>query len=157
MTNPIIVFANSIGVFIFIAAAVIYVWIRGRRELALHTLFTVGIAGIITIVLKELFLTPRPFIVNGEEPLAGLAYLSSFPSAHAAVAFAAATTIALHSSRLGLFLIVIAGFIGLGRVAADVHYPIDIAFGVLVGVTIALFFEHVHIYPKRKNKARLHR
>lgn len=155
MTNPIITAANTFGVFVFVFAACLYVYWLGRRELVFHTLLSVTIAGLVTIVLKELFLTPRPFMATGESPMAGLAYLSSFPSAHAAVAFAAATTVALHTPRFGLFLFLIATLIGLGRVAADVHYPIDIAFGTLVGVSIALFFENAHIRARKRTK--LHR
>jgi undecaprenyl-diphosphatase len=151
MNNPAIFVANTYGVFFFIIFVVGFVVLKERnKELALHTLFSVVTTTFFVLLLKELFLTPRPFLVDSGDPLAGLAWLSSFPSLHAAIAFAAATTVALHYKRLGIFLLVIASLIGIGRVAADVHYPIDIAFGILIGVTISMFFEHVHFKHVRR-------
>jgi undecaprenyl-diphosphatase len=153
MNNPAIFVANTYGVFFFIIFIVGFVVVREHnKELALHTLFSVLTTTFFVILLKELFLTNRPFIVDSTNPLAGLAWLSSFPSLHAAIAFAAATTVALHYRRLGIFLLIIASLIGIGRVAADVHYPIDIAFGILIGVTISMFFENVHFRHVRRRK-----
>lgn len=153
MNNPLIFIANTYGVFFFIIFIIVYVSVKERnRELALHTLFSVLTTSFFVLLLKELFLTPRPFVAESTTALAGLAWMSSFPSLHAAIAFAAATTVALHYSRIGIFLLVIAALIGIGRVVADVHYPIDIAFGILLGVSISLFFEHAHFKHIRKRK-----
>jgi len=100
--------------------------------------------------LKELFLIPRPFFESGVMPEAGLTHFSSMPSAHAAVAFALSTSVALHNRRFGIFLFTISSIIGIGRVAANVHYPVDIAFGILVGVLVGVFLDSVHFAKSRK-------
>lgn len=152
MNNPIVFFANSFGVFLFVFSVEAYLLWTGKKEIALHAALSVLIAGITTIILKELFLTPRPFEIYNIDPLAGLTYLSSFPSSHTAIAFALATTIALHQIKFGIFLLMVASLVGLGRVAGSVHYPVDIAFGVLIGVTIALFWSEVHIRLQKSKK-----
>lgn len=152
MNNSIVFFANTFGVFLFVISVELYLVWAQKKEVALHAALSVLIAGVTTIILKELFLTPRPFEVNNIDPLAGLAYLSSFPSSHTAVAFALATSVALHQTKLGIFLMMIAALVGIGRVAGSVHYPVDIAFGVLIGVTIALFWSEVHIRLQKSKK-----
>ena len=123
-----------------------------EKEVATHALFSVATTLVVTIILKELFLVPRPYMQMGIEPEAGLAIFSSFPSAHAALAFALATSVGLHQKRIGIFCLVIASLVAIGRVAAFVHYPIDIAFGVLVGVLVAVFFDTIHFSKVRNNK-----
>jgi undecaprenyl-diphosphatase len=116
---------------------------------------------IFTIILKELFLVPRPFVAFGTPPLAGMVQYSSLPSTHAAVAFAMATAVTLHQNRFGAFLFVIAAIIGIGRVAANVHYPTDVIIGLLIGVLIGIIFNQAHFYKwakslKKKRKIMSH-
>ena len=98
-------------------------------------------------------------VVNPITPIAvaiaGLAGLASFPSTHTALAFSLATTVALHQPYLGVFLLVISALIGIGRVAANVHFPVDIAFGVLLGVLVGVFFDQIHFKNIRsRNRAK---
>lgn len=120
------------------------------REVFWHVILVFFITLVVVIILKELFMVPRPFQANGTEAGAGLTQFASFPSAHTAEAFAVSTIVTLHRRKMGLFFLMISTLIAIGRVAAQVHYPIDIAFGILVGVTIALFFDTVH--AKRRGR-----
>lgn len=142
-----IYFLNTVGVFIFVAAIFTYLlFIQKNRREALEVLLSVIIAGIASILLKELFSEPRPFLMSTKEPLAGLDYMSSFPSFHTSLAFAAATTVFYRQKTLGTILLIIGLIIGIGRILANVHYPIDIAFGILIGVLTALFFEQFKFF-----------
>lgn len=134
-----------------VVATFLYLWfIERSREEALHVLFAVVTTLVVSIVLKELFDMPRPYLVNGEEALAGLTWFPSFPSTHTAISFALATTVTLHQRRFGAFLFVIAALASIGRVAANVHYPVDIIFGILIGSLIGIFFATVHIRMNKK-------
>ena len=149
--HPIIYFLNTQGVivFVFFILALEFFVIK-NTESFLHTTLSVITAIFITIILKELFSVPRPSELPLAQSYAGLDYLSSFPSMHTSIAFAAATTVFLHQKQTGFFMIIIASLIGFGRVAANVHYPVDIAFGMLIGVLIGVFFDELHFKVKRK-------
>lgn len=63
----------------------------------------------------------------------------SFPSGHALSSFSAATLLFWASPLLGVFAIILASFIAFSRVYLYVHYPSDVAVGIVLGVAISLF------------------
>lgn len=144
-------FFNTNGVFLLVAFVFLYELAVVRDvELAVHILLSVATVIVFSVVIKELFLVPRPFISQGIDAGAGLAYYSSLPSIHAAVAFALATTVTLHQKQLGVFLFTIAAIIGIGRVLAHVHYPMDVVLGMLIGVLTGMIFNQIHLKLKKK-------
>ena len=62
----------------------------------------------------------------------------SFPSGHATVSFACATTLALAVPRLTWPLFTLATLISFSRVYVGVHYPLDVLAGAALGVAIAI-------------------
>lgn len=154
--SSLVSFLNTNGVFVLFFGVLLYIYITERdRRFLYHIAGVFVITLFVTIILKELFDRPRPFEASPVVPLAGLTLFPSFPSSHAALAFALATSVALLRRKLGIFLLVLACLISVGRVVANVHYPSDMAFGVLVGVSTALFFDRfqVHILKKRKSRS----
>lgn len=153
MTNPLVYFLNTNGVLvlIFLVLARLY-FSKQDREVFWHALFVFVTTLIVTIALKELFSRPRPYLEGDIIPMAGLTLFSSFPSGHAALAFAVSTSVSLHRRRVGIFLLIISCLIAVGRVAAGVHYMSDIVFGILIGVMVALFFDTLHFKKYRKAK-----
>ncbi len=153
--KPAVVFLNTNGVFLLIILAFSYFWFfKEEKKEALRVIFSVLIAGSLAIFLKELFNLPRPYAVDNLTPLAGLRQLSGFPSVHSALAFSVATSVSLRKKSFGLLLIVLAIIIGLGRILANVHYPIDVIFGVVIGVIIAVFIEQLR-FPKLGRLAKI--
>jgi len=151
MSSPVVFVFNTHGIFLLIASVLAYeIFIVKKTEIAVHSLFALLAALIVSVILKELYLVPRPFIFKPHAANAGLAYLSSFPSTHTALAFSLATTITLHQRRFGIFIFALASIISIGRVAATVHSPVDIAFGVLIGIIVGTFFDKVHFAKGRK-------
>jgi undecaprenyl-diphosphatase len=61
---------------------------------------------------------------------------NSFPSDHAALAFALATVIYLQNRRWGIYAYVFAGLIGFGRILVGVHYPGDVIVGAAIGIGV---------------------
>lgn len=88
-----------------------------------------------THALKLIFKVPRP--CHGL-PLCPTSY--SFPSGHAAVIFAAMTTMVFHykDKKLALILFLFASLVALSRIMLNVHYPVDIVVGSFIGITIGL-------------------
>lgn len=142
-------FFNTNGVFLLVFFVFLYELVVVHDiELAVHIVLSVVTVIVFSIVIKELFLVPRPFLSQGIDPGAGLTYYSSLPSIHAAVAFTLATTVTLHQKQLGVFLFTIAAVISVGRVLANVHYPMDVVLGMLIGVLTGLIFNQIHIKLK---------
>jgi diacylglycerol kinase family enzyme/membrane-associated phospholipid phosphatase len=63
---------------------------------------------------------------------------SSFPSGHSASAAAFAVGVGLESASLGLPLALLAGLVGLSRVAVGAHYPGDVFAGFGLGAAVAV-------------------
>jgi len=63
---------------------------------------------------------------------------SSFPSGHATSAAAFCTAVALESPRAGTAVVPLAAVIAYSRVHVDVHWPSDVAGGVIIGTAVAL-------------------
>ncbi|KKS80343.1 MAG: Phosphoesterase PA-phosphatase related protein [Candidatus Woesebacteria bacterium GW2011_GWC1_43_10b] len=149
--SPLIVFLNTYGVVILFVLVSLYIWFYERKkEEVLHVIFAAIIASIIALVLKDLLGIPRPFLSDGKPPLAGYTNLQSFPSLHTTLAFSLATTVALHQRKTGILVFLLAALIGIGRVAANLHYPIDIAGGAVLGTVASLFTEKIHFSISRK-------
>lgn len=132
----------------------LFLWIvdgRIKKEQALHALAASLFAWAIAEVIKLLIPTARPFMVNGEAPLT-LTVKSdgSFPSGHTSAAFALATTIWLHDRKVGWAYIIAALLVGGARVLANVHYPVDILAGSLLGIVAAFGVEKVHLFSLLK-------
>ncbi|MFH1864034.1 MAG: phosphatase PAP2 family protein [bacterium] len=145
--NIFITFAASFLLW-FMYAGVIVLWLvdgKIKKEQAVHALFAAASAWILAHVIKALFPTLRPFQVNGG-PVEVVFPLTSggFPSGHSAAAFALAVTIWKHDKKTGLAFLIAAILVGVGRVLANVHYPVDIVGGIVLGVIDALLVEKLH-------------
>jgi len=86
-------------------------------------------------IIKYLFPVARQFQALGTELLTlPVNPYASFPSGHAAVAFAIATTLWLHNYTNRKVWFGVAVLVAVGRVLLFVHYPIDVIVGALIGM-----------------------
>lgn len=149
MTNTLIVFTASILIWIMFAG-VILLWVvdgRIKKEVALHALFACTFAYAFSEMIKSLFPTVRPFVANG---LSAIVLWKpgdgAFPSGHAAAAFAMAVTVWLHNKKWGFVYIILAILIGAARIIGNVHFPIDVIAGAVIGIATALVTEKLHLF-----------
>lgn len=149
MTNYLITFLASFLIWIMYLG-IFFLWVvdgRIKKEVALHAIFASILAWVISEMLKSLFPSLRPFAVNGHPALVFLLpHDGSFPSAHTAAAFSLALTVWLHNKKWGAFYIVCASLVGIARVVGNVHFPLDIIGGILVGVVTAYAVEKLHLF-----------
>lgn len=118
---------------------------RIKKEQVIHALLASLVAWLITLLVKHFFPTIRPFVRNGGEVDVLIRPTSAaFPSTHAALAFSLAVTIFMHDKKVGWFYLIGALLIGMARVLANVHYPIDIFGGALIGTLVAVVVEKMH-------------
>jgi membrane-associated phospholipid phosphatase len=98
-----------------------------------------GVAEGVTVLLKQLTDRARPPLADpAVHTLVGIPDSSSFPSGHAATAFAAATAVALLHPRLRAPLLALAAMVALSRVYLGVHYWSDVVVGGLLGAAVGL-------------------
>ncbi|TSC88145.1 MAG: Bacitracin transport permease protein BCRC [Microgenomates group bacterium Gr01-1014_16] len=120
-------------------------WWKKRREALVHALLSSLLAWIIAGFIKDIFPTPRPFIENGLMPFGRIGLDNgSFPSAHASAAFAFGVSAFMHDGPIGIAMLIGSFLIGLARVVGNVHYPIDIIGGAVVGTLVAYFVFRSH-------------
>ena len=144
--NPLIIFLNTYGAGAVSAAVILYLWFGQRDKKQARNVFISGaLAYFVSMFMKNLFDIARPYATNGEAKLAGEFTDGSFPSFHAALSFAMATTVVLKQRKFGAVLFVAAALMSLGRVVANVHYPIDVGFGAVIGMLIGLLVDKLAI------------
>jgi diacylglycerol kinase family enzyme/membrane-associated phospholipid phosphatase len=110
--------------------------IRGAGSMAITSALT-------NAVLKTLFRRARP-VHSGrtERSLRRSPTSSSFPSGHAASAAAFVTGVAMESLPTGAALAPLGLAVGYSRVHVGVHYPGDVAAGMVVGAGVAAATQH---------------
>ena len=92
------------------------------------------------VVLKPLVRSARPFERAVHARVIGPAPRDySFPSGHAATSFAAALALSRAWPAGALLWFALAALISYSRVYLGVHYPIDLAGGLLVGLACGWF------------------
>lgn len=101
----------------------------------------------------------RPFESLGVEP--GASYLNNpgFPSDH--VLFASFLTLAVwfetSQKKLAVCLAVLTLVLGVGRILALVHTPLDVAGGMIIAAVGALWYLEQKKYPTTTNSRHIHK
>jgi len=114
------------------------------------------------ILLKNIFHRPRPFLSDFNRPASpagGFQLIQpistacpsnfSFPSGHAATAFAAATVLAFFDKKRKWFYYLVAFLISLSRIYLFCHYFLDVVFGSLIGYFHAYLILHLRPIEKK--------
>lgn len=114
------------------------------RFMGLEALAAITISQTIVHSLKRILSRERPYKIIEQLNTYGINLKDySFPSGHTTAAFSIATTIALNIPRLSILAFSIAIIVGISRIYLGVHYPTDVAAGIILGISTALL---VHLY-----------
>ena len=135
-----------------------YLWLTGRRHVALLVLAAIGGGTALSSLLKLGFDRPRPDVV----PHAMRVYTASFPSAHAMMSAITYLTLGallarIHATlRVKLFFLILAVvltlMIGLSRLYLGVHWPSDVLAGWCVGAAWACLCWYVALLMQRRGQ-----
>lgn len=121
-------------------------FLRKWKEIV-FVFFSAGIAWLLATILKVIAHTPRPYTLFRDVQPLFTEHTFAFPSQHTVFFVAVATSLCLIHKKVGLLFIVFAFLIGIARVAAGVHFPIDILSGFIIGGLIS-FVLHKMYYTK---------
>ena len=133
--------ANHSRLWLGIAAAIaLFGGERGRRA-ALEGVVAIGVtSATVNLGVKPLARRRRPDRVGPDLVAARQVRMpgsASFPSGHAASAFAFAYAVGRHLPGLGLPIRLLAGGVAYSRVHTGVHYPGDVVVGSILGAATA--------------------
>ncbi|OWZ84886.1 phosphatase PAP2 family protein [Natranaerobius trueperi] len=153
------------SLFVFIAgyskifmALILLIGILGiiKRELsvtkeknkALKTLFfNMALIGFLILVpillsnlLRELIMRPRPFVVFDIIPMIEQEIRPSLPSNHTTASFAIAGLFLTHMRSYFPYVGIIAALVGFSRIYTGIHFPLDIISGALLGLLPAITY-----------------
>jgi len=118
------------------------VFLQKKKEILLS--FFAGVAGyVVSFLLKFLFHTPRPFVLLPQVHSLFQETGYSFPSGHATFFMALAVSIFISHKKAGYVFMFFAILIGLARIIAGVHFPVDILGGFILGALVAYFVKNV--------------
>ncbi len=138
----IIFFGKYLAPILILGAAVLLwrekSWRHRVYKFALLALAVVASRGLIAEAIQFFFFRARPFVQLDLTPVFNHGNVASFPSGHASFFFALAFSIFLFNKKIGSLFLLGAALMGVARVAAGVHWPLDILAGALVGVLSAL-------------------
>lgn len=123
----------------FLLAAALYLLFKKeknrRRRFFVFLVFVFAAIlsrGLLTETVRFFWSRSRPFAALGFSPLINGAATASFPSGHMAFCFALALTVFLLDKKWAWFFVGAVLLMGLCRIAAGIHWPLDIAAGIAV-------------------------
>ena len=132
---PIITMMGNLGVIWLIISILMLLKVEDR---------IIGISVILALILttiigegiiKHIVRRNRPFQNHEDELLINKPITYSFPSGHTASSFAALAVFLQMNGKLGLIMSPIATLIAFSRIYLKVHYPTDVIFGIVLGIT----------------------
>ncbi|HLZ17059.1 MAG TPA: phosphatase PAP2 family protein [Cyclobacteriaceae bacterium] len=148
----------SLGVPVIVAAAKEFKGQSDKKQSRLsllYVLLSIGVAGLMSYIMKKTFSAPRPYEVDPRivQLSAGGGY--SLPSGHTTEAFASASALLLLFPRWTVFIPLFcwASLVGLSRIYLGVHYPFDIFAGMCIGScsSLTLYFFLFQKYLNRSS------
>jgi undecaprenyl-diphosphatase len=127
--------------FIWLIIIAVLILVEEKRDNKHHFIFYFVISFVLTALLvsfplKSFFHTPRPSI-DGVTPFTVCPTDYSFPSGHAATAFAAAYILSFYDKKRRAFYYAVAVLIAYSRIYLHCHYLIDVVGGAVIGVIIS--------------------
>jgi len=143
--DKVIIFFADTFPYIVILLAVIYLFFYKKDWRDFFVIFiSSAFAWFLAYIFKILIHTPRPFDIfsNVSSLFSETGY--AFPSGHATFFMALAFALFFNHKKVSYIFILFALLIGIARIIAGVHFPIDILGGFILGFTIAFFLKKVY-------------
>ncbi len=138
LSRLVVFFANDFG-FLLLGGLLVYLFTHKDKQKGVRDVVVVITAALVAWglahIIKYLYPHARPSVLADTYVLLP-ENDSSFPSGHATFFSALAMALYFYHKQLGLLYAIGALFIGVARVIAGIHWPIDILAGYLLGGVI---------------------
>lgn len=133
------------GGLIWILMSVVLLCIKDLRKAGLAvSIALLSDLLVVNVVLKPLVERVRPYHVNPDIiPLIAYPKDYSFPSGHAAAAFAAATALYCFNKKWGSVALILAAVMSFSRLYLGVHYPTDVFIGAAIGALLGVLSAYI--------------
>lgn len=152
MNTIIVLSAKYLFLISFVVTGIFFLSLSSKDRIKM--LFVGILSGVISLILLKIssvFINdPRPFVINHVIPLIPHAPDNGFPSDHTLITMWLALVVFLNNRRIGIALIVISLVVGISRVMALIHHPIDII-GSIVIATVSVWASNIAITKLVKN------
>lgn len=122
--------------------AVYFLKTKFKKQFAILTLTSFALSFVIAKSSSIFIKDPRPFMVENVKPLIAHTAGNGFPSDHTLLTMAIASIIFTYNKKLGIVLFIIALLVGIARVLAKVHHPVDIA-GSIIIATVSTYIAYL--------------
>jgi len=118
---------------------------------------TLLVSGFITLALKKTVNRDRPFETYSDIEQATTATGSSFPSGHASLAFATATSLSMAYTKWYIIApsFAWASAVSYSRMALGVHYPSDVLAGAIIGSGSAYLCYKLNKWINKKHSKKI--
>lgn len=124
---------------IVILIAVAYIFFQSRetqKKIIILSLISLPLTYVVGFIAGKLYYDPRPFVVEHIKPLIQHAANNGFPSDHTLISTALAAIIFIFNKKLGIILGILALLVGIARIYARIHSPIDVAGSFLISIVV---------------------
>jgi undecaprenyl-diphosphatase len=138
MYNTIIILLAEYLYLLIALIAVAFLWFLPKAkkiESVIILIIAISISLILVLILSHYIIDPRPFVVNNVTPLLPHAPDNGFPSDHTLVSMLAALLVFFFSKKIGSILIALAVIVGVARILAHLHHPLDIIGSIIIALT----------------------
>ncbi|MBU0998978.1 phosphatase PAP2 family protein [Patescibacteria group bacterium] len=142
--DNLIIFLAVYFIYVVVVLAVLFLFQRFSWKEIILLCMSAGFAFVSAKILKILFHTPRPFDIFSQVQSLFLETGYAFPSGHTAVATAVAFAIFFTNKKTGYLFMFLALIIGVTRIIAGVHFPVDILGGFILGGIFAYLVKYVY-------------
>jgi len=152
VTSALIIFCATYLIFIMgFTALLVFLTLdkKAKRKLLIFSAWVLPLAFILSRIAAYAYDNPRPFVVGGFEPLASNSTDNGFPSDHTLVSSVIAMIFWYQKRTVGIILLISAVIVGLGRVYAGVHHPIDIVGSFVISILVS---SAVYWFLEKKTK-----
>jgi undecaprenyl-diphosphatase len=146
--------AETLGI-ILLFGLVIFLFSHEHKGRGFHNVIVVLTAGLVAWIfakiIKTIYPSPRPFLaIEDVTKLVNHGGTDSFPSGHTTFFSAIATALYFYHKKIAVFYMFGALLIGLSRIVAGIHWPVDILAGYVLGGVVTVFVYYSYQYILRR-------
>lgn len=154
--NTIIVFCAQY-LYLFVIVGIGITWLLTTKNLKVQLIVATVIAGatafILSRIASKLYYDPRPFVAQHVKALIAHQTDNGFPSDHALLTMTLASITYCFNRKIATVMLFLTFIIGIARVLAKVHAPLDIGAGWFFGIigAIAGYYLSAWLFKKYTN------